>query len=55
MRIGQWSADGHRIFFSVRNGLYEIPASGGTPRRLDDDPGHKDHPVWSASGGHSCR
>jgi Tol biopolymer transport system component/tRNA A-37 threonylcarbamoyl transferase component Bud32 len=51
LSFGQWSADGRRIFFSVRNGLYEIPASGGTPRRLDDDAGHKDHPVWSPDGG----
>ena len=50
LSFGEWSTDGRQIFFSVRNGLYGIPASGGTPRRLDDDPGHKDHPAWSPDG-----
>jgi hypothetical protein len=29
-----WSPDGQQIAFGAENGLYLIPATGGTPRRI---------------------
>jgi Tol biopolymer transport system component len=50
----RWSPDGqYLVFFSNlegQNDVYVIPAAGGRPRRLTDDPGDDILPVWSRDG-----
>jgi len=56
--LPRWSPDGQWIlFFEFPNGpgkpgkMYEIPASGGTPRQLiADDMQNEQDPTWSADG-----
>jgi Tol biopolymer transport system component len=56
--LPRWSPDGERILFfdfpagSDRPGkMYEMPASGGTPRvLLPDDKQNEQDPTWSADG-----
>jgi Tol biopolymer transport system component len=50
-----WSPDGRWIAFSTwddeeRGHLWRIPAEGGRPERLTEEPGEYVHPVWSPDG-----
>ena len=50
----QWSPDGTRLLFGSRRAgtldLWTVPASGGAPMRVTDDPGHEYDPSWSRDG-----
>jgi len=50
----RWSPDGqYLVFFSNlegQNEVYVMPASGGRPRRLTEDPGDDILPAWSQDG-----
>ena len=49
-----WSPDGSRIAYYTSMGgnfdIYVIPAVGGVPERLTDDPAFDGEPVWSPDG-----
>jgi serine/threonine protein kinase/Tol biopolymer transport system component len=53
-----WSPNGHRIAFwgvpagSAQRVLWTIPAEGGRPKRLIDDPHFNWSPTWSPDGRH---
>jgi Tol biopolymer transport system component len=52
-----WSPDGEHIAFyaywneHANSEIYRIPASGGTPIRLTDNPARDEYPSWSPDGG----
>ncbi len=50
-----WSPDGQWIAFTswdekIGGHLWKVPASGGVPERLTEEPGEYIHPVWSPDG-----
>jgi eukaryotic-like serine/threonine-protein kinase len=45
-----WSPDGRRICYATRHGLWIVPSSGGTARRLTTEPDLDLDPTWSPSG-----
>jgi Tol biopolymer transport system component len=50
-----WSPDGRWIAFSSwddaeRGHVWRVPAGGGAPQRLTEEPGEYVHPVWSPDG-----
>lgn len=50
-----WSPDGQSIAFtswvdSIGGHLYRIPAAGGAPRQLTQEPGEYIHPAWNPDG-----
>jgi Tol biopolymer transport system component len=50
----RWSPDGSQIVFQARQegagDIFTIPAGGGAPKRLTDDPGDEWGPSWSRDG-----
>jgi Tol biopolymer transport system component len=51
-RYPAWSPDGKQLCYAAQDGLYIVPATGGTARRLTS-PGKGDsQPVWSSNGRH---
>jgi Tol biopolymer transport system component len=47
-----WSPDGRKICYATRHGLWEVPSSGGSARRIATDTDPDQDPVWSPSGRH---
>jgi Tol biopolymer transport system component len=47
-----WSPDGRSICYSTRHGLWVVPASGGSSRRLTMEANLDREPVWAPAGDH---